>query len=369
MSERNIYLHKIATVVPEHFYTQDFALQYIIKVIGDTKKKINFLRRVYRDTGIDKRHTVIGDYGKNPEDFNFYPKNDKLLPEPTTKQRNDLYITESNKLSLKAVKELFNKLTPGVKEKITHIITVSCTGFSAPGFDFHIVKSLKLSPSIDRFNIGFMGCYAAFPAMKLACDICKANKEARVLIVNVELCSIHVQRKFDPDTIIANAIFSDGISAALISSNKDDSENSKYLINSFFSYFIPDSEDDMAWKIGNHGFDMKLSYYVPKLIKTNILTIIERSLKNAKLTMDQIDIWAIHPGGKAILEKLQDTLGIRPDDLSVSYEVLREYGNMSSSTIMFVLNNILQNDNFGNVFAVGFGPGLTVETGHLTKIS
>ena len=110
MSERNIYLHKIATVVPEHFYTQDFALQYIIKVIGDTKKKINFLRRVYRDTGIDKRHTVISDYGKKPENFIFFPKNEQLLPEPTTKQRNDLYITESNKLSLKAVKELFKRI-------------------------------------------------------------------------------------------------------------------------------------------------------------------------------------------------------------------------------------------------------------------
>lgn len=224
----------------------------------------------------------------------------KLLPEPTTKQRNDLYITESKKLSLKAVKELFNKLTAGIKEKITHIITVSCTGFSAPGFDFHIVKSLKLSPSINRFNIGFMGCYASFPAMKLASDICKANKDARVLIVNVELNSIHLQLKFDPDTIIANAIFADGISAALISSNKNDSENSKYLINSFFSYFIPDSENDIVWKIGHHGFDIKLSIYVPNIIKTNILKIIEGLLIKAKLTMDQIDIWAIHPGGKVI---------------------------------------------------------------------
>ena len=291
-----------------------------------------------------------------------------MLPEPSTMERNELFIKESNRLSLIAVKNLFKKFPKGTKEKITHIITVSCTGFSAPGFDFHIVKELGLSPSINRYHIGFMGCYGAFPAMKLARNICLSEKNARVLVVNVELCTVHFQQKFDPDIVIANAIFADGISAALISSTKEDSEGNKLLLNSFFSRYAPDSEEDMAWKIGLYGFDMKLSVYVPKIIETNIMGIMNELFSQAGISMDEIDIWAIHPGGKAILEKLENALDIKKEDLKVSYDILWEYGNMSSSTIMFVLERILSNSKYGKIFAVAFGPGLTIETGYLEKI-
>jgi len=310
---------------------------------------------------------VINDYGKNPSEYTFYPKNEKMLPEPSTMQRNDLYIKESNRLSLVAVQNLLKKVSPEVKNKITHIITVSCTGFSAPGFDFHIVKELKLNPSIDRFHIGFMGCYAAFPALKLAKSICDSDSDARVLVVNVELCSLHFQQKFEPDIIVANAIFSDGVSACLVSSNEEDSEGAKFILNSFHSHLIPDSEEDMAWKIGMYGFDMKLSYYVPKLIDANILQIMESLLQKARIKKDDIDVWAIHPGGKAILEKLASTLGLTKEDLSISYEVLWEYGNMSSSTIFFVLEKILERKKAKIIFTAAFGPGLTVETGVMEK--
>ncbi len=368
VKEKTVYLHDIATVVPEHFYTQEFGLNFLLKLIGDNVKKQNFLTRIYKNSAIYKRHTVIDDYGKDPSEFKFYPKNEHLLPEPSTMERNDLYIKESNRLSLKAVKELIKIIQNHVDKKITHIITVSCTGFSAPGFDFYIVKNLKLSPAIDRFHIGFMGCYAAFPAMKLARDICLANDNARVLIVNVELCTLHFQQKFDPDIVVANAIFSDGISAALVSSNEDDSKGSKLILHSFFSKYIPGSEEDMAWKIGLFGFDMKLSYYVPKLIDTNIIPIMNELFKKSSITKDEIDIWAIHPGGRAILEKLEKTLHLKKEDFKHSYDVLWDYGNMSSSTIMFVLKRILNDDKKGKIFSIAFGPGLTVETGLLEKI-
>lgn len=368
MSSSNVYIHEIATCVPENQYTQEFALDFLLKLIGDTYKKKNFLKKVYQSSAIYKRHTVISDYGKDPSEYTFYPKNKKMLPEPSTMERNELYIKESNRLSLIAVKNLFKKLPAGMKEKITHIITVSCTGFSAPGFDFYIVKELGLSPSINRYHIGFMGCYGAFPAMKLARNICLSEENARVLVINVELCSVHFQQKFEPDIVIANAIFADGISAALISSDENDSKGNKLLLRSFFSRYVPDSEEDMAWKIGLYGFDMKLSVYVPKIIEANILSIMNELFDQSSISMDQIDIWAIHPGGKAILEKLENALNIKKEDLQVSYDILREYGNMSSSTIMFVLERILSNDKTGNIFAVAFGPGLTIETGHLEKI-
>lgn len=368
MQNKDVYIHEIATLVPENSYTQEFALDFLINLIGDSEKKRNFLKRVYQSTAINKRHTVISDYGKDPKEYTFYPKNRQLLPEPSTMERNELYIKESNRLSLIAVQNLFKKLSPEIKDKITHLITVSCTGFSAPGFDFYIVKELGLSPSINRFHIGFMGCYGAFPAMKLARNICLSEKEARVLIVNVELCSLHFQQKFDPDTIVANAIFADGISAALISSDENDSKGSKLQLNSFFSRFVSDSENEMAWKIGLNGFDMKLSIYVPKIIDSNVLNIMKELFTQSGISLGQIDIWAIHPGGKAILEKLENTLNLKKDDLKISYDILWDFGNMSSSTIMFVLEKILSNNKFGNIFAVAFGPGLTIETGHLVKV-
>ncbi|MBN2545836.1 MAG: type III polyketide synthase [Spirochaetes bacterium] len=368
MKEKKIYLHKISTCVPEHFYTQEFGLNFLLELLGDTEKKRNFLTKVYTGSAINKRHTVINDYGKEPEDYTFYPKNKKMLPEPSTMQRNDLYIKESNRLSLKAVNKLLKELPRGLKNKITHIITISCTGFSAPGFDFYILKKLNLSPDIDRFHIGFMGCYAAFTGMKLARQICLADDNARVLMVNVELCSLHFQQKFEPDIVVANAIFSDGISAALISADQNDSKGEKLVLHSFTSHYIADSEDDMAWKIGLYGFDMKLSYYVPKLIDANIMKILGILLKKAGYKREEIDIWAIHPGGKAILEKLEKTLNLNRLDLKYSYDVLWEYGNMSSSTIMFVLDRIINESIKGKIFAIAFGPGLTVESGLLEKI-
>ncbi|HBD93466.1 MAG: hypothetical protein A2015_09685 [Spirochaetes bacterium GWF1_31_7] len=363
-----VYLHKIATVVPDFYYTQDFALKYQTKLLCDTSKKKLFLDKIYKDTAIHKRHSVISDFDKHYSEHEFYPQSEDLEPEPSTMKRNDLFITESNSLSLKAVKKLLDTCAFGVKDKISHVITVSCTGFAAPGFDFHLVKELQLKKSVDRFNIGFMGCYAAFPAMKLASSICKADPEARVLVVNVELCSLHYQKKFDTDTIVANALFADGVAAYLISSNESDSEGSKIIFNTFHSHYTDNSESDMAWKIGEHGFDMKLSSYVPKIIDQHIGGVMDDLFNKANITQKDISIWAVHPGGKAILEKFSATMDLKKTDLQHSYDILWNYGNMSSSTIMFVLNEVLNSSKSGKIFSAGFGPGLTIETAIMEKV-
>lgn len=369
MQQNTIYLHDIATVVPEHFYTQQFAIDFQKQLICNTEKEKRFLTKVYEGSAIQKRHTVIGDYGKSPEQFTFYPPSPDLKPEPSTKQRNDLYIRESCRLSQQAVEQLLNQFSPGIKDAITHLITVSCTGFSAPGFDIHLQKSLGLRPDLNRYHVGFMGCYAAFPAMKMARTICLAEPDARVLIVNVELCSLHYQQKFVPEIVVANALFADGITACLVSAHAGDSDGAKIILHDFYNRFLENSEDDMAWKIGEHGFDMQLSYYVPQKINDNITVVLDALFENAGISRDTIDIWAIHPGGKAILQKLETTLGLTKDDFAVSYEVLHDYGNMSSSTIFFVLEKILRApDKKGNVFTAAFGPGLTLEAGYLEKV-
>ncbi len=366
-SSKEVYLHAIATTVPEHFYTQEEALRLTQEAMGDTPAKRSFFTKLFQSTAIEKRHSVISDYGKDPRDFQFYPKNKAMLPEPGTEARNDLYIKESNRLALKAVRLLLNKLGRFDKDLITHLITVSCTGFSAPGFDLTLVRELKLSPHINRFHLGFMGCYAAFPALKMAKAFCQADPRARVLVVNVELCSLHFQLTQEPEIMVANALFADGVSAALISSSPDDSQGPKLGLNHFMTTYLQGSEQEMAWKIGSHGFDMKLSAYVPRLLKEHITPIMETLYQEAGVKPEEISIWALHPGGKAILEKLAASLGLSRDDLAISYQILRDYGNMSSSTIMFVLEQVLASKENGKIISAGFGPGLTVEAAVMEK--
>ena len=227
---------------------------------------------------------------------------------------------------------------------------MSCTGFSAPGFDFHLQKSLGLSPGLHRFHLGFMGCFAALPALKLAADICRSRPEARVLVVVLELCSVHLQFKPDREVMVANSLFADGAGAALVSAQRGEAEGSVFRLERFAARTIPESEQDMAWRLGTVAFDMRLSAYVPRLIERNIGAILEDLLAEAGLRRGDVALWAIHPGGRAILDRAAATLGLRPEDLWASYQVLRDYGNMSSATMLFVLELLLA--------AAGAGPDL-----------
>ncbi|NBF41688.1 MAG: type III polyketide synthase [Spirochaetes bacterium] len=361
-----VMIHGIETAVPEHSYSQEFAHTFMRGLYEGKPRAQQMIDRIYPASAIEKRHSVIGDYGKDPAEYTFFPKTADLKPEPTTKQRNDLFIPEAQRLALQATRSLLERLS-GLREHITHLITVSCTGFSAPGFDFYLVKELPLPPDTHRFHLGFMGCYAAFPAMKLADSICRADPKAKVLIVNAELCSLHLQQKEDVDVIVANALFSDGVSAALVSADPADSAGPSIAFRHFATRTAPESEDDMAWSIGQTGFDMKLSVYVPRIIKRNIASLIDAAMESSGLSREAVDIWALHPGGRAILDKTAATLELDPADLAVSYDVLREYGNMSSATIMFILKRILEGSRSGHIFATAFGPGLTLEAAHMEK--
>jgi predicted naringenin-chalcone synthase len=366
-TDRHVYLHAIATAVPEHAYSQEFAHRFLRSLPAYAETHRRFLDRIYRDTGIEKRHTVIGDYGKDPAEHSFYPKSADLQPQPGVEQRNDTFIREANRLSQTAVERLLARLPDFDRRRISHLITVSCTGFSAPGFDFHLQKALTLSPALHRFHLGFMGCYAALPALKLASDICRSRPEARVLVVALELCSLHLQLKPDPEIMVANALFADGAGAALVSAVRGDCSGSVFSLERFASRALPDSEQDMAWRLGSVAFEMRLSAYVPRLIESNLGPILADLLREAGLDRRQITLWAIHPGGRAILDRAARTLGLAPEELWASYRVLREYGNMSSATLLFVLELLLAARERGKVFAAAFGPGLTVESAILDK--
>ena len=361
------HIRAIATAVPEHAYTQEFALRFLLALPFYDAPTKRFVERLYKDTGIEKRHTVIGDYGKDPSEFTFYPPSADLQPEPTVEQRNELFIREANRLAQRVVEKLLAGLPGFDPGRITHLITVSCTGFSAPGFDFHLQKTFGLSSGLHRFHLGFMGCYAAVPALELAAEICRSRPEARVLVVVLELCSVHLQFKPDREIMVANSLFADGAAAALVEGRRAEAGGGVLVLQRFLTRTIPETEQDMAWRLGTVAFDMRLSAYVPRLIERNIGAILEGLLAEEGLRRQDIALWAIHPGGRAILDRAAATLGLQAKDLWASYQVLRDYGNMSSATLLFVLELLLAGNEGGRLFAAAFGPGLTVESALLEK--
>lgn len=364
MNQKSVRLHDIATAVPAYRYSQEEALQFMLDRFEGDAKTSRFLRKLYPATAIEQRYSVLPDFDCEPAERILYDRDAGFTPEPSTAKRNDVFVGESNRLAVAAAEKLLSQQPQFDRALITHVVTVTCTGFSAPGFDFHLIRSLGLSPKVHRVHVGFMGCFAAFPALKLARDICIANPDARVLIVDIEVCSLHFQQKRQLDVLVANALFADGAAAALVSAHEDDAPGRSFVLEEFHSLIIDESENDMAWILGETGFDMKLTSYVPALIEKNIGGVVSNLIQGST---DEIDIWAIHPGGRDILDRAADTLGIDRSELTPSYEVLRDFGNMSSVTIFFVLQKILADDRSGTVFAAAFGPGLTVESGKLIK--
>ena len=351
----------IGTANPPYKRTQQDIAELISEGFHLNLAQKKILKRIYKSSGIEQRHSVLTDYCKLPGEFEFFP-NDPTDNFPTTAQRMAVYKANAFTLALSAIKDCLKQVK---KPDITHVITVSCTGMYAPGIDIEIVQALKLASSTKRTSINFMGCYGAFNGMKVADAICCADPEATVLLVCVELCSIHIQNNFSLDNIIANAIFADGAAAVLIQSQPENMQ--KHLrFKSFYCDIMPKTSQDMAWHIGDSGFDIVLSSYVPQLIESGIAAFMQTLLTKRQLSPSDIDFYAIHPGGIKILQACEKTLRISKQQNTYAYEVLRQYGNMSSATIFFVLKRIFEelqvSDHHKNIFSCAFGPGLTLES-------
>ena len=260
----------------------------------------------------------------------------------------------------------FNKINNFDRSVITHVITFSCTGMSAPGLDIQLIERLGLNRNVERTCINFMGCYAAFNAIKVGDHITQSVDEAVVLIVGVELCTLHYNKSKEPDQVVANAIFADGAAAAIISKREFITDHIMFKLLNFYSEFEPAGNKDMVWRIGDTGFDLRLSSYVPELLQNVMNDFIEKLFDRSKLTSNDIDYYALHPGGVKILEACEIALNITPLQNKISYDVLRNYGNMSSVTILFVLNqyiNSLKSDDANKkIVSCAFGPGLTMES-------
>jgi predicted naringenin-chalcone synthase len=343
----------IGTAVPAYCHKQSDILDFMQLVYAGTEIEKRKMRFLYNQSGISQRYSVIPDYSRPLPEWKFYPQTEGLEPFPSLEKRMAVYNKFAPQLSVDAIRNCLGHKYDS--NSITHLITVSCTGMSAPGLDLQITELMDLKKDLFRTSVNFMGCYAAIHAMKIADAFCKADKSAKVLIVATELCTLHFQRENTADNIMSSLLFGDGSAAALITA--DDSAEEGLVIDHFYSEIIPKGKRDMAWELSSTGFLMTLSGYVPDLIEEDFRSIVERAAGD----VSDITHWCIHPGGKRIIEAIEKSVGLDKSAAEHSYAVLNEYGNLSSATILFVLKKMME-EKTDKMFGVAFGPGLTVET-------
>ncbi len=344
----NVYLNRIATAVPEHDVHQKF-VEYAPSILKQDHNRLLFKRMADR-SHIEHRYSVLKPHSHKAHlDSEYFYKSNAF---PDTEARMQLYERHAFALAQNA---LDNLNLSNIKYDVTHLIITTCTGFYAPGLDIQIIQHYGLNPSTERTIIGFMGCYAAINALKQARHIVRSTPKAQVVILNLELCTLHLKDSEDLDQILSFLIFSDGCTASLISAQPHGLK-----LQSFHSTIIPDSNNLITWNIGGMGFDMQLSRLIPR-------TIIEALPHHMPAILDNTSIkdfrhWAIHPGGRAILDAVEQAAQLPDDALIHSRYILRNFGNMSSATIMFVLNEMMREGSPGRGCAMSFGPGLTIET-------
>ena len=426
----SLFIEGIGTASPSGVATQDQAAASAEQFCPSNDEERRQLRAIYRLTRVKTRHSVVvdaADLNGAPTQSFFPPRKDPTDRGPTTSARMKLYEAAAPPLALEAARVALADSGRDASE-ITHLITVSCTGFVAPGFDVQILRGLGLRASTPRLHVGFMGCHGVFHALRTARAFTDATPEACVIVCSVELCSIHFQYGWSPDLIVANALFADGAAAVVASgapagletrprSGTTDEAMASATIGagpgpktrppsgatdeamasattgagpgpktrppsgtahdgaapSASGAMLPwelamsgaalleNSNDEMTWRIGDHGFQMTLSSRVPGLIQRSLRPWLDPWLATRGLSVDRIASWAVHPGGPRILESCAEVTGCTREDYAVSHEVLANFGNMSSPTILFILDRLRRSGAPRPCLALGFGPGLSVE--------
>ena len=348
------HLNAIGTAVPKHDVHAPF-IRWAEGRLGEPRLRALFARMAAR-SGIEHRWSVLppAPYGDSPVDpGGFY--HGSL---PTTGARMDLYAQAAPKLALEAV----GKLNGAAPRRITHLIVASCTGFVAPGIDQIIARELGLGGQVERTLVGFMGCYAAVSSLRLAHHIVRSEPQARVLVVTVELSSLHLQYEEDVERLLAALQFGDGATASLVTA-----EPHGFALSRPFAATLGDSESLIRWTIGDHGFVMDLSGEVPGRIGEALRDAGLREAMLGNEAPEAFDSWAVHAGGRSVLDAVEHGLDLPAKALADSREVLARYGNMSSSTLPFVLERLLGNPERRRGIALAFGPGLAAEGFHFER--
>ena len=346
------FINRIATAVPPHDVHRAF-IDFADSMLSEGTVR-NLFRRMARVSAIEHRYSflepIATESGTWRDSENLYVLGDF----PRTTRRMQAFEQFAPKLMRCAVNRL--NLSETERQGVSHVIVTSCTGLYAPGLDIEVVEHLDLNRSVERTFIGFMGCYAAINALKTAHHIVRSEPEAKVLILNLELCSLHMQETQDLEQLLSFLLFADGCAACLVSA-----EPVGLAMESFLAVNIPGTANLITWRIREMGFDMQLSGRVPGALCGAMKEVGHRVTRGADPL--SIDLWAVHPGGKSILDAVEKGLELPAEAMGSSRDVLARFGNMSSATVMFVLQKIMQQAQAGQRgCAMSFGPGVTAET-------
>lgn len=352
----------IGTAVPKSYFSQSDSGEIAEHYLGKDEQLQRLLPILYKKTKVKKRYSVTLDSSEG--DLRDRQKLYSPLSSPTdngpgTAERMRFFEEYASELALNAAQQALEQA--GVRaEEITHLVTVSCTGMVAPGFDIDLVNTLPLKADTPRTHIGFMGCHAAINGLRVAEAFTKHDPSARVLLCSIELCSLHYQYQAEAEQIVANALFADGAAALVLGQNENTTD--AWSLRDCGTEIIEGSREMMSWRVGNHGFDMTLSPELPTLIENQLRPWMERWLGEFHLKAEDIKSWAAHPGGPRILQSFQQAMSLTRQDLNPSYQILEQFGNMSSSTILFLIKQLQQSKAALPCVAIGFGPGITIES-------
>jgi predicted naringenin-chalcone synthase len=348
----------LGKAVPKHFFLQKDVPEILKRILKGDEEKNQQIKMIYRDTAILKRHSVVTDFSLNCPDFQFFSE-DYPNSVPCMTQRNEIYKKEAHLLAFEAAQKAIENWG-GSPAELTHVISVSCTGMMAPGIEFDLIRHLKLKYNINRLGINFMGCFGAFKGLDVARAFAKENSKNRILVVCTELCSLHFQSDFDSENLVGNSVFADGSAAAIIGMQPRSYENPLREIVHAHSSSLENTIDKITWEASHRGYLMHLSHTVPVLIKRHIRSFIDEFLPK-NLAIEECD-WPIHPGGKSIIQAIERALHLKENQTEAAWRTLANYGNMSSATFLFVLNELCQQKQ-QKEWAIGlaFGPGLSME--------
>jgi len=351
----SLVLAGLGTALPEHSATQAEALELALELWPYSDEQRRLLPAIYRRAGVARRRTVLPDLRASLA----------LGPEGSlgTAERMRSYVAYSPALAAAAARAALDDaaLSPGA---ISPLVTVSCTGAMAPGLDVLLARALELDPGVERTHVGFMGCQGALSGLRLVAPLAASRPRGAVLLCAVELCSLHFHAGGDPEKIVANALFGDG-AAALVGAGTvasgDGRSGASWSLLDCATALLPDSEDAMTWTIGDEGFGMTLSARVPALIGEHLRPWLSAWLARAGVALDGVRSWAVHPGGPRVLDAVEEALGLPREATAVSRQVLSEHGNMSSPTVLFILQRLIRQRAQRPCVALAFGPGLVVE--------
>ncbi len=356
----SLHLLGIGTAVPERTMSQrDSAhVNGLFCIDEDDRRRVRIL---HRRSGVDSRASVLLEREDGPpEQRQSFHRAQQHAGDRgrSTAERMERYERDAPGLAARAARDALDDagLDP---LQVTQSITVSCTGFFAPGLDARLVELLGLPRTVGRTHVGFQGCHGALNGLRVARGLAAADPASVVLVTAVELCSLHVAYGWDPERSVANALFADG--AASLVGTGTERDDARWNMTASGTVLLPDSSEALQWRIGDHGFDMSLSPRLPELIEQELRGWLEDWLGAQGLSSEQIGSWAVHPGGPRVLEAVEEALALPPDALAESRNVLAEHGNMSSPTVLFVLDRLRRSGAPLPCVALGFGPGLAIE--------